>query len=241
MSDPNVTYESCVANSLRALELDPNLAEAHAVRGLVLYATGRYAEATPEFELALNLGPDLYETHFLFARNCRLQGLHEKAAGLFEKAAALRPNDYRSLGLLASEYRTLGRSGDFDAVARQCLERIEETTSAHPDNADALAFGSILLVQLGQRERGQSWADHAITIAPETAIVHYNAAITLALLDKNDRAMDSLDRAFVLATSEWQRRLALWMKHDQDIDPLRDHPKFRHLLDRLGEAGSCRS
>lgn len=232
MSDPSVTNESCIANSLRALELDPNLAEAHAARGLVLYATGRFAEATPEFELALSLGPDLYETHFMAARNCRLQGFHQRAATLFEKAAALRPRDYRSLGLLATQYKALGRLDDFVSTARHCLACIEEAIEAHPDNADALSFGSALLAQLGQSGRAGTWVERAIMIAPDTPIVRYNASITQLNLDRPDRALEFLERAFQ-STPEWQRRLARWMAHDRDIDPLRDHPRFRALLQWL--------
>lgn len=228
MNDPSVTYESSVANSLRALELDPNLAEAHAVRGLVLYAAGRFVEATPFFERALSLGPDLYETHFLYARNCRLQGLHQKAVALFERAAALRPKDYRSLGLLASEYYILGRCDDFKATAWQALERMEAAIEEHPDNADALAFGGTLLARLGALDRAEAWADRAVMISTAPSVVHYNVAIVSAFLGRLDKAMDWLEHAFD-STPEWQRRLAAWMKHDQDIDQMRDDPRFQAL------------
>ena len=232
MNDPSVTYESSVTNSLRALALDPNLAEAHAARGLVLYAAGRYAEATPFFERALSLGPDLYETHFLYARNCRLQGLHQKAVALFERAAALRPKDYRSLGLLASEYYILGRCDDFKATAWQALERMEAAIEEHPDNADALAFGGTLLARLGALDRAEAWADRAVMISTAPSVVHYNVAIVSAFLGRLDKAMDWLEHAFD-STPEWQRRLAAWMKHDQDIDQMRDNPRFQALHARL--------
>ncbi len=232
MSDPAVTYDSSLANSLKALALDPNLAEAHAARGLVLYADGRFAEATLEFELALGLGPDLHETHFLFARNCRLQGLHEQAASLFEQAAKLRPDDYRALGLLASEYKILDRPEAFKATARRSLERAEAAIEAHPDNADALAFGSALLAELGQEPRAEAWAERAVMIGAEDSLVHYNVARTYAFLGKTDVALDWLERAFRSAP-ERQRRLAQWMTRDDDLEPLRGHSRFRVLADRL--------
>ena len=232
MSEPEVTYESSLANSLKALALDPNLPEAHAVRGLVLYADGRFAEATKEFELALSLGPDSHETHFLFARNCRLQGLHQKAATLFEEAARLRPKDYRALGLLASEYKILGRTEDFEAAVRRALERVEAAVEAHPENADALAFGSALLAELGQVERAQAWAERAITLGPDDALAHYNVARTYAFLGELGTALDRLEQAF-RSPPEWQRRLAQWMTSDEDIDPLRAHPRFQALIARL--------
>jgi adenylate cyclase len=232
MGDPNATYESGLANSLRALKLDPQLAEAYAVKGLALYADGRYAEATCEFERALRLGPDLFETHFFYARNCRLQGLHEQAAALFKRAATLRPNDFRSLGLLSEAYKALGRREDLVIAARQCLERVEAEIEAHPDNAGALAFGSAVLAELGQAARAKEWAARSNVIAPDDYLAHYNVARTYAILDESDAAMEWLERAFD-SSAVWRRRLALWMRSDGDIDPLRDHPRFHALLRRL--------
>jgi len=232
MGDPNATYESFLTNSRRALELDPHLAEAHALKGLALYAEGLYAEAAPEFERALQLAPDLYEIHFFYARNCRLQGRHEQAAALFKRAATLRPNEYRSLGLLAKSYKALGLQHELLAAARQCLERVEAEIEAHPDNAGALAFGSTVLAELGQRARAEDWAARAIMIGPDDYVVRYNAARTYALLGQPDAALDWLERAFD-SSAVWQRRLALWMRGDQDIDPLRNHARFHALMERL--------
>ena len=232
MGDPHATYQSFLANSRRALELDPHLAEAHALKGLALYAEGLYTEAAPEFERALRLEPDLYETHFFYARNCRLQGLHEQAAALFKRAATLRPNEYRSLGLLAKSYKVLGWRQEFVVAARECLERVEAEIEAHPDNAGALAFGSTVLAETGQRARAEDWAARAIMIGPDDYVVRYNAARAYALLGELGTAFDWLERSFD-SSAVWQRRLALWMKSDHDVDPLRGHPRFHALVQRL--------
>ena len=232
VGDPNATYESFLANSRRALELDPHLAEAHALKGLALYAEGLYTEAAPEFERAMQLAPDLYETHFFYARSCRLQGRHEQAAALFKRAATLRPNEYRALGLLAKSYKTLGLQQEFAVAARQCLERVEAEIEAHPDNAGALAFGSTLLAETGQRARAEDWAARATIIGPDDYVVRYNAARTYALLGEPEAALEWLERSFD-SSAVWRRRLALWMKGDEDIDPLRGHPRFHALLRRL--------
>ena len=208
------------------------LAEAYAVKGLALYADGRYAEATHEFEQALALGPDLFETHFFYARNCRLQGLHEQAAALLKRAATLRLNDFRSLGLLSESYKALGRWEDLVVAARLCLERLEAEIEAHPDNAGALAFGSAVLAELGQGARAKDWAARSNLIAPDDYLAHYNVARTHAILGERDAALAWLERAFC-SSATWQRRLALWMKSDGDIDPLRGHPRFRDLVQRL--------
>ena len=231
-NDPDADVESCLANSLRALQLDPNLAEAYAGKGLALYAAGRYLEATAEFEQAIRLGSHLFEAHFFYARNCHLQGLRAQAADLFERSAALRPNDFRALGLLSEECQALGRHDDAIAAARRCLERIEPEIEAHPDNAGALAFGSAVLADLGQYERAEDWAGRAVMIGPDDCMVHYNVARTYALLGKPDLALDALDRAY-LCPPLFQRRLAMWMKYDEDLEPLQTHPRFADFKARL--------
>ena len=232
LSDPEVTFESCVQHSLRALELDPNLAESQAARGFALYAAGRYSQAEPYFERAVSLGPEQFDTHFLFARNCRQQGRHDRAAALFERALELRPKDYRTLGLLAWEYNWLGRRDEFEATTRAALDRIEAAIAEHPDNADALSFGSALLARLGNLDRAAAWAERATVIATEPSVVHYNIAIALALLGRQDEAMDRLEFAFQ-SPPEWQCRLFLWMQRDQDVDPMRDLPRFHTLMARV--------
>jgi tetratricopeptide (TPR) repeat protein len=54
--------------SRRALELDPELAEAHSARGTALTLMGQDDEAREEFETALRLDPQLWEAHYFFAR-----------------------------------------------------------------------------------------------------------------------------------------------------------------------------
>ena len=63
----NISFEEIVAMSAKALALDPDLAEAHASRGLALQVSWRRDEAVAAFERALALAPDLYEANYFYA------------------------------------------------------------------------------------------------------------------------------------------------------------------------------
>ena len=76
--------------SRRAVELDPESAEAHASRGLAESLSQNYQEAEKEFEEAIRLNPRLYEAFYFYGRSCFAQGNMEKAAELFRKAARTR-------------------------------------------------------------------------------------------------------------------------------------------------------
>ena len=80
----------------RALALDANLAEAHAVKARVLSQYGRHDEASAEIEIALRLDPESYEVNksaaYLRVRQQRL----DEAIRFYEKAMALMETDVNS-------------------------------------------------------------------------------------------------------------------------------------------------
>ena len=103
-----VAMEKVLATTEKALALDPNLAEAHASRGVALSAGQRYEDAKDEFEKALALNPDSYEAHYFYARSNFAQGKVDRAAALFERAAEIKPDDYQVPCLLVGIYKSLG-------------------------------------------------------------------------------------------------------------------------------------
>ena len=192
MRDPGAT-EAPLRNSDLALELAPNSAEAHAARGLALYVTGYFAEAAALFDRAMTLDANLFEAYFFDGRCRRMRGQRELAAARFARAAELRPNDFRSVGMLAEEYRALGRLEEARAAERRCLERLAAEVKAHPENADAWAFGSAILAHLDEPERATVWASRAMIMMPGDYLVLYNIARTYALLGDAATALDRLE------------------------------------------------
>jgi adenylate cyclase len=233
LGDRTASLEAATDNIARALQLAPDAPETHAAKGLVLWAAGRYGEAEEPFERALALGPSLFEAHLFGGRNCRVQDQHERAASLFERAADLQPNDFKSLGLAADAYRSLGRREEMLSAARRGAERVAVEVSEHPDNAHALVFGAGLLAELGDAARAEDWATRAISIDPGDPTLKYNLACTYIALAKPELALEWLQK--IAAESAASRRwLGKWMDHDSAIDALRDHPGFSALAEVLG-------
>jgi adenylate cyclase len=221
MGDPVVPFEEIIANCERALTLEPELADAHAAKGLALYTAGRHGEADTVLSEAVRLGP-----------NCRAQGRFAQAAAMFEQAADLQPDDFRSLGLAVNAYRSLGQREKMLSVARRCLERVEAEIAVHPDNAGALALGAVALVELGDRRRAEAWADEAQEIGPADAITSYNLACAQAGLGRYGLALARLQQIF--SDPPIRRRSHVeWLKHDSAFAPMRGQPGFEALLRRL--------
>ncbi len=211
--------------SRNALQLDPDLAEAHASRGLTATLRKDYAEAEREFRTAMRLGPRLFEPYYFYARNCYAQGKLEDAVVWFEQASRVSPEDYQSPMLLASALHGLGLKAEARAAYRRGLEAAERHLELHPDDSRALYFGANALSQLNEREKCMEWAERAITVEGEEPQVLYNVACVYALLNEVDRALDCLEKS---VTHGWGQRE--WMGHDPDLAPLRDHPRFQALV-----------
>src|SRR5437762_2239857 len=100
-SQPYKYWDASAANleqaesaSRKALELAPDLAEAHAARGFALTLGGNHEQANREFEAAIRLDPKLYEGYLYYANGRFAEGNLAEAAKLFEQAAAVRTEDY---------------------------------------------------------------------------------------------------------------------------------------------------
>jgi serine/threonine protein kinase/Flp pilus assembly protein TadD len=228
-------YEASEANlkeadtaSRKALELDPELAEAHASRGLAVSLNQRYDEAKREFEEAIRLNPNLFEAYYFFARAMFSQGKKEEAARLFEQASRVNPDDYQSVALVSSVYDSLNRKADALAARHRTLEIIERHMGLHPDDPRALYLGAGALCELGQRARGVEWADRALSLDPNDPSVLYNVACVFSGLGELDKAIDCLEKSITSGMGQKE-----WIENDSDLDPLRNHPRFHALLERL--------
>jgi serine/threonine protein kinase/tetratricopeptide (TPR) repeat protein len=215
--------------SRKALELDPDLAEAHASRGLALSLARSFEEAKAEFEEAMRLNSKLYEAYYFYGRACLAQGRYEKAAGLFEKASEIRPEDYQAPIFLESALRGMGAPKErVEAAARRTVEIVERHIELNPDDARALYLGGGGLLTLGEGERGLEWARRALAIDPNDPMILYNVACLFSQAGEVEPAIDTLERAV-----EAGLRYKDWIEHDSDFDPLREHSRFQELMARL--------
>lgn len=217
--------EAC---SRKALELDSNLAEAHASRGVALSAAGSAEEAESAFETALCLDPNLYEAAYFYARHCFAAGKAERAIEYFEWAAALRPEDFQAILLVAQVYHSLGVEDEAERARTQGLALVEERLKHAPDDVRARYLGANALVALGQREKGLAWARMARSMDPTDPMLLYNLGCIHALAGDVEEALDCLTAAIASGLSQKN-----WFSHDSDLDALRPHPRFQELMTLL--------
>jgi serine/threonine protein kinase/Flp pilus assembly protein TadD len=222
-SEDNLNEAQAAAR--KALELDPELAEAHASRGLALALGKNFEEARTEFDTAIRLNPKLFEAYYFYARACFQQGKLADAAELYEHACRVNPDDYQAPALLSSVYYGLGREADAEEAQQRGLQLAEKHCELHPDDPRALYLGAVVLARIGDRERSLDWARRALAIDPEESSILYNVACAYAILGRSEEALACLEK--VLTHGAWYKT---WAENDSDLDSLRSDPRFRALL-----------
>jgi adenylate cyclase len=227
-----------MAAAERALALDRNLAEAHAVKARILSEGGRHDEASAEIEVALRLDPESYEVNraaaYLRFRQKRLQdAIHH-----FERALALMATDVSSANMLMTCYLAVGDGEAARRAAQITLERAQKTLAQDPSNGAAMGFCCYALALLGQAESAKGWMSRALLIDPDNTNMRYNFACALTNhLNDVDGAIELLGLLF----EKISIGLLNHAKADPDLDLLRDDPRFQTMVAtaeaRLATAG----
>jgi len=212
----------------RALEINPKLAEAHCIKARYVEEEGRAEEAEHQMRTALKLDPDSWEVNRETARMLFRQGRIRDAIPFFEKGASLMDSDWSNPMMLITCYDSTGDQDQMRRAAQTALERVERALAKDPTNGTAMAVGAYSLAMFGDRERAREWIRRALLFDPDNLNMRYNLACTIVRqLDDADEALDILQPFFERLNST---TLIRHLEVDPDLDPIRDHPRFKEML-----------
>jgi TolB-like protein/Flp pilus assembly protein TadD len=213
--------------SERALALEPDLADAHASRGMALFLRQDYPDAERHLRRAIDADPRLYEPRYISGRLCFAQGRVAEAAEHFREACSIVPEAYDSWYLLGMCYRRLGQEEKARRAGLECIEAVKRRVRTHPDDTRAWTMGAAVLAEMGEPERSGKWVGRALAVDVEEPIIEYNAACVYVRLGRFEDALRCLE-ASVGQGGLW----AEWAANDPDLDPVRGDPRFVALLAR---------
>jgi adenylate cyclase len=124
--------------------------------------------------------------------------------------------------------RRLERAGEIRQMAEEILRRTDRYLGQNPDDPRAHYFRGGALVHLDRKAEAFEAVERAIDLRPDEFSTLYNSGCVYALAGESDRALDLLDAAI----AEHRGNLE-WMIQDPDWMKLRDHPRYREILNRL--------
>ena len=193
------------AHFRRAIELDPEYAQAHAgladsLCELMLWRMipldgGALAEAQAAAHRALDLDPDLAEAHVAKGHALMIAGDRDGATESFERALKLDPELYVAHYYYARHCYTQGHY-------LRAVDLFEAAHRVQPDEFQALALAVNAADAAGDHERktrlaieGLACASHQARIDPENARAHYMTAGLMQHLGVGDGGHAEMDYA----------------------------------------------
>jgi serine/threonine protein kinase/cytochrome c-type biogenesis protein CcmH/NrfG len=233
---PDPSLREVVAQAAqRAVELDPQLPEAHVAQGQAHLVNGDYSAACEVFQDAIRLDPRSFEAHYFLGRASFGGGDLDTALRAFETAAELKPDDHQSSVLAALVHRSRGNREREVAAMQQSLDRLQHHLALYPDDVRAIYFYGSSLIGTGQKEEGLKWLDKALALAPDDAHVGYNVACAFTNAGEYERAMECLES--VLDGLKASHYYGDWLRNDPDFKPLWGTERFEEFRAKLLAGG----
>ena len=216
-----------LAAAEEALKLDPTLAAPYSVLARHVAEQGDFERAEDEIRRGLELDPNSWEVNREAARLLMQNRRVEEATRHYTLAASLDENDFHSCMMLLTCFQALGSHERKPEAAQQMLERSERVLAQDSLNGAALGVSAAALTILGDLDRAKARIQRAMMVDPENINMPYNFACMLATwVGDVEGALDMLEPIM----PRQSRSLMLTMLADPDMDPLRDHPRFKRMV-----------
>jgi TolB-like protein/DNA-binding winged helix-turn-helix (wHTH) protein/Tfp pilus assembly protein PilF len=243
------------AATLKALELDADLAEAHALLAHIHFQYDwDWQGAEVEYKRAIELNPNLAGSYVGYAYFLQAMGRHQEALASVRRAVELDP---LSASNIADEGRILYRTRQYEsAIARyqraleldpayvpalsrmaeayeewgkydQALAAVQKFQQAAADPRDIRRPRGRLYARTGRRREAIE-ITRTIEADPNTSGSAFALAVIYSALGDRDRAIAALEKGVQT------RSLLPFIFTDPQLDTLRSDPRFQQLLRRAG-------
>ena len=242
--------------ALKALSLEPNLAEAHAALGQSLLNDWEWAAVEKEFKRAIELNANYATAHHYYAVYLRHMRRFDESLIESRKAQELDPT---SANLKAAEGGTLYCAGHYDeaieelrrafeldannpiahywmgriyvqkAVYGAAITEFERSFSVLGKSPELLAHLGYVYAVSGRKEAAQKVLDELEESSKKDYVPSCYRAIVYAGLDQKEQAFEWLEKAY----QEHDLNL-IPLAVDPTLDSLREDPRFTRLLQLTG-------
>lgn len=214
-------HEDAITDFSRALELDPNLAEARHYRGLVFIHAGLLEEGMQDFLTAIRLNPGNNGAHYRVGETYLFGCQYQNA---LDKIERIDPDFNPDLRAAHIALALIGLNRKEDA-----LKSVRSYLDAHPDDAGGLVTSveAIVHALFGRETEAEAAIERASVRRGFGHFHHteYHIASAYALLNKKDSAMEWLRKSVAEGFNCYPLFLC-----DASLNNLRSDPRFIDLL-----------
>ncbi len=254
-SSPADSYPKAKAAAKKALEIDDELAEAHASMANVLYLSDwNFAESNREFQRAIEINPNYAEAHHWYGGNLLALGIFDESILEMKRAQDLDPlsliinTELGATYLYARQYdlsiEQLRKTIEMDQsfyYAHYSLGMAYAMKHAHQDalveynKARQLNDPYVLALQghtyaaSGKKEESLRTLEALKEISKQRYVPAYGLAIVYAELNEKDQAFQWLEKSY----NDHEGYVTI-LKIDPFLDNLRSDPRFTNLVQRVG-------
>ena len=256
-ADPKDARAKARAATLKALELNPNLAEAHNAMGKIAYTVDvDLQRALREHQRAIELSPNLASAHHWIS-NGPLSGLGrlDEAIAEGERSVELDPLSAINLVDLADTYLYARRFKEADAVIKKALKidpgfayahwiygillqvngdlegaRTQYATArARENDAQAIALRAQLGAKMGRREEAVQALATLEELGKRQYVEAYYRALLYISLGQKDQAVSALEQSYAERDGD---DIGV-IKVDPLLDSLHGDPRFEALVQKV--------
>ena len=254
-TSPAETLPRAKAAALKAVEIDPQSAEAHASLALVLHHEWDWAGAGAEFKRALQLDPRYANAHHWYGDYLSVRGRHDEALVEAKKALDLDPLNLMTGTWVALRYY-LARNYD------GALEQSRNTVELDRNFAASHLLLGQTYVQMGLHEKGLAELQSAASLSGNSPLYLAQVAVAYASAGRKTDALRIVAQLRAISsqryvspyglaqiyaalndneqTFKWLQIAyddrAVWMSYlavDPIFDGFRSDQRFRDLLGRV--------
>lgn len=252
---PPATVYPAVREAIeKALELDPDLAEAYASLADHYFMTKNWAESEKMYQRAIRMKPDYASAQHWYGWYLMSVGRFDDSLVQIEQAQALDPNSIY-LGMVR------GVPFFYKRMYDQAIRQFRLILDIHPNYSRARYYLGLTLLYAGDHAAGIDELEKVVMVEPiqqAFALLGYcygvagrrdDARRILQTLDRfeKQRYVSPYVRAWTLmglgdvdATLTQLERAAeensvwlIWLKVDRQFEPIRNEPRFQRVLSRL--------
>ncbi|MDQ3131193.1 MAG: winged helix-turn-helix domain-containing protein [Acidobacteriota bacterium] len=213
-------WQSAEKEYLRAIELNPNSAEAHFVYAHLLSNTGRHASALAEIKLSRELNPVSLPTNAVEGQILFFAGKSDEALDRLNKTIDLNPNFWLSHLFISGVYTEKGMHAEAVAAIKKSVEL--------SGNSQSEAYHAYALARWEKQAEARAVLGELLKLSTERYVPAYNFAIVYNALGETETALDHLEKAFAE-----KNVLMVFLKVDPKWNNLRNDPRFIELMRRM--------